>query len=519
MTTYTYSGIPAMYVEVPDTDNAGQVKRPDTGTVVSIRDAATGAAVTGLTDTSGTSITELVTTAYGYLSFLCESASVELSGDGENWWRVYGVEAMDAAISAGDATAVANEALSAANSAETTATSAASAAAAAQATATSAYTLASEVTASGFGPNWVAAYDAPDAIRSAVTAAGGVVAGSTDAGATINTALGTYKAVFLTEGSFPIGTTVVMPQGRSLVGAGPYATQLAGTTATASTLVTVTKDHVTIRGVSLNLGAVPTSTTVHGIDANMTSSTGFWTGSDGCLVVENVVIRNLTGDGVRMQGTYNRDCKLSKIHVWNVAGRGFYLNCPDGSGEQLIAGTCGSHGVMVDSSASNWRLVNCKAWYADGDGFFLSGGARHAVDSCEAQDNALSGFRVCTNLSSFVNCTADSNNYDGSGATGTHSGFDVGITSTAGTSGGYDIQLVGCKSWDKNESSRGYLQAYGFHFRTGVRGLALSGCSTGDPSSTHHNLTAGMLFDTSTDQTHASNLVSSVIDRVALATP
>lgn len=113
-------------------------------------------------------------------------------------------------------------------------------------------------------------------------------------------------------------------------------------------------------------------------------------------------------------------------------------------------------------------------------------------------------------------CLADSNSYDGTTTlANVHSGFEIGRTSAGANSGGWDINITGCQSYDKNESSRGYCQRSGFRMRTGVRGLSLVGCTTGDASSTHHNVTTGIEWDTASDQTHASNAVLSVSHRVA----
>ncbi|TXG77816.1 hypothetical protein E6P97_00960 [Patescibacteria group bacterium] len=353
----------------------------------------------------------------------------------------------------------------------------------------------------GFGPNWVAASNAPTAIKNAVTASGGYVCTGSADHSVINTALGAYGAVYLTEGDFSISGSINMPQGRALLGSGIRATRLNGASGLTGQFISITSDHTQVSRMTISA----TGQTANGIDANVTSQSGFTTGADACVVLNELVLRNIGGNGIMMRGSNNRDSKIQNIHVWNATGSGYIISCPDGSMMQCIAGTCGNHGFEV-TSASNWRISQCKSWFSDADGFYLNG-TRCIFESLEAQDNALAGIRMVGNLCTLTNFTADSNSYEGSANDNVHSGLEIGRLADGSNSGGYSITVNGGQAWDKNEASRGYKQRAGVRVRSGVRSLTLIGVDTGDPTGTHHNVTDGIIFDTPSDINHATNTV------------
>lgn len=353
----------------------------------------------------------------------------------------------------------------------------------------------------GYGPNWVAAASAPTAIKNAVTSAGGYVCDGTGDQAEIMTALTAYEAVYLTEGTFNIASSINMPQGRALFGSGIRATRLNGASGLSGQFISITSDHTQVARMTIS----GNGQTANGIDANVTSQTGFTTGADACVVLNELVLRNIGGDGIIMRGSNNRDSKVQNIHVWNASGSGYLISCPDGSMMQCIAGTCGNHGFEV-TSASNWRISQCKSWFSDADGFYLNG-TRCIFESLEAQDNALAGIRIVGNLCTLTNFTADSNSYEGSANDNIHSGLEIGRLANGTNSGGFSITVNGGQAWDKNESSRGYKQRAGVRVRSGVRGLTLIGVDTGNPTGTHHNVTDGIIFDNVADIDHAENTV------------
>lgn len=365
---------------------------------------------------------------------------------------------------------------------------------------------------SGFGPNWVAASNSAPSVKAAVQAAGGLVCDGTGDQIEFNTQLGTYGHVQFAIGDYNFASTLTLPARRWLQGSGPNS-QIIGASGASSRLIYVTADHAWLTDFTISAGAEAAGT--HHIEANITSSTGFITGQDACLIIERVVSRNSKGRGVSLTGTNNRDSKLSKIHVWNATSDGYYINTPDGNATQLIAGTCGGNGVWLDSGSSNWTITGSKAWYSVRDGWLIDG-IRSKFTSIEGQDNVGAGIRIIGNNLVLTGLVADSNSYDKSPSTAitgiTHAGVEVGRTFAQANGGGFDISLNGVQSWDKNEGSRGFRQAYGVRLRTGLRGLTMSGVQTGDPAGSHHNVTAGIQFDTSTDKDNANNLVRACLN-------
>lgn len=372
----------------------------------------------------------------------------------------------------------------------------------------------SQAASGGYGPNWIAAYNAPTDVKNAVTAAGGAVATGTADNTVIAARLALYDAVYLTEGDFTIAATIVMPQGTALSGSGIRATRLNGVSPLSGSFISVTSDHTMVSRMTLSSGS---ETSAHGIDCNITSATGFTTGADGNTVLTELVLRNIKGDGIRHTGYNNRDSKTYNVHVWNATGRGFFFDCGDGSAHQIVAGTCGSHGVELGTGSSNWRVTNAKAWFSDGDGFLIQS-VRHTLVNIEAQDNMLSGIRILGYLTTINGFLADSNSFDGgTGLQNVHSGVEVGRTSAGANSGGGNIVLANGQSWDKNEGSRGRCQRSGIRLRSTVRDLVLIGISTGNGvGGSHSNYTEGIEFDNPADMTHASNIVSAVSHSVSI---
>lgn len=364
----------------------------------------------------------------------------------------------------------------------------------------------------GFGPNTVAAANAPAAVRAAVVAAGGTVCDGTADQTEINTALTTYDSVLLTEGTFTISSAITVPRGTALQGSGVEATTIAFANSITSRGIYLNNvDHVTLSDFSIDGNNYGSS--VIGIESVASSNSGFPSHQtqETCHVFQRLQIHDVTGHGVSLTGTYNRDTKIHAIDVHNAGASGFYLNCPDGKMSQCVAGSPGAWGFLVDGAA-NWHLDNCKAWYCPQDGFGIginNATGRITLTACEAQDCTRAGFRgVKGNAVTFTGCIADSNSLNNSG---TYSGFEIALSSPTSASGAYVTggwTLTGCVAYDKNEGARGYNQKYGFRFGSGIRRLVLVGCNTGDADN-HHNVTDGISFNTAGDATNSTNVVLS----------
>lgn len=363
--------------------------------------------------------------------------------------------------------------------------------------------------ANGYGPNYAAAADAPTSVKNAVTAAGGTVCDGTADNTDVAGLLSTFGEVVLTQGSFNFAGTVAVPGRRILAGSGSL-TEIVGASGLSGDFFTVAGEHTWLRDFTIS-GSAEAASTNH-VHVNVTSSSGFTTGADACVTIERLVSRNAKGDGIIVEGTYARESKIVGTRVWNATGRGYHFNAPDGRAIDIIAGTCGGHGVELGSSSSNWH-VSGKSWYSDGDGFRING-VRHTIHDVEAQDNALAGFRILGNYLTLTDWLADSNSYSTSpNYQNWHSGLEIGLNTAtaAGTpgsaSGGYKITIGPGQSWDKNEGSRGYYQRHGVLIRSGARHLVMVGVNTGDSADTHYNATSGITFLTAGDKDHANNHV------------
>jgi hypothetical protein len=362
--------------------------------------------------------------------------------------------------------------------------------------------------AGGYGPNWIAASNTVTSVKNAISAAGGLVCDGTADQVQINAQLATYGSCEAANGDYYLSAPVTPAARRRLRGQGPL-TRFIGASGLTTAFFSLTADHIWLSDFLMIAGAEAAAT--DHILANVTSSTGFITGADACINLSNLISQNAKGRGIVMTGTNNRDSKINKIHIHNPVSHGMYISSPDGNFEQVVVGTPGGNGIWMDSGSSNWHGVNSKCWYADLDGFLLNG-IRGTFIGIEGQDNLGAGIRIIGNDLTVTDWTADSNSFDGgTGVTNVHSGLEVGRTFAQGTSGGFDINIGPGQSWDKNESGRGYNQRAGVRLRTGIRGLTMVGVGTGDPAGTHHNVTGGIVFDTSADLTNAANSVSACL--------
>lgn len=367
-------------------------------------------------------------------------------------------------------------------------------------------------TGGGFGPDTVAGADVLDSIKAAVRAGGGSVSpGTGDDGQLLQDTVTRHGRLQMI-GTLRTAQTIRPPARRMIVGTGP-ATNVVGLAGLSGAFFLSTADHNWYSDFTVSAGAEAAGT--HHIHTNITSATGFSTGADACTVIQRIVSRNAKGRPVIVEGFNNRDAKLNALHCWNAA-QGVLLNSPDGRAHDLIAGTCGgAAGIELGSSSANWHVAG-KSWYSEGDGI-LADGSRHTLLDVEGQDSRRAGIRLVGYEIELLGWLADSNSWwSGSPVTGVNSGLELGLTpaSMSGTTwspgtakGGYDLVVGPGKAFDKNEGKRGVQQRFGVLARPGIRGLSMTGVTTGAVGG-HQNLIDGIKFLTASDVSHPENAVA-----------
>lgn len=201
--------------------------------------------------------------------------------------------------------------------------------------------------------------------------------------------------------------------------------------------------------------------------------------------VGQVGIALINNSGGRLRGNH-----LAFIRVINSGSHGLHIGCPDSYYTHIDVGSPGGHGFYVNHA--NTRLVNCKAWFCDGDGFHMTSvGRDNQLSACESQDNQGHGYVVGAGRTTISACCADSNGYNGTSTPSlTGDGFYI-------TANGFNIQGT---SSEKRESTHGGVshQRYGVNFATsGLKGIL--------NVTTYQNATAPM-----NGTPHASSIVNVV---------
>lgn len=192
---------------------------------------------------------------------------------------------------------------------------------------------------------------------------------------------------------------------------------------------------------------------------------------DAAILAHDLYIINVGNTGLRTEnasGGRLRGGRYSNIRIINPGVYGVWVDSPDSFYHHIDVGSAGSHGFYVDHS--NNFFSECKAWFSDGDGFVTtSSGPRNSFSACQAQDNQGHGFNIGGYMNTFSSCQADSNSWNtGNTEQGVSDGFHITGNGNA---------FSACTAYDKNESSRGLAQRYGFWFASSIN-VAAVGCGT-----------------------------------------
>jgi hypothetical protein len=203
--------------------------------------------------------------------------------------------------------------------------------------------------------------------------------------------------VVLTGGRFTISAAITMRSAVWLAGSG-WLTEVKAVGCNDAGLVTLAAatDHLCrVSDMWLN-GNSTAGGTCNAVDFDMTSSgnTSSYpdTNPDSYHMIHDLYVSGFTG-GTR-HGVYlhsaatanNRGNMIYNLQMRNFSGNGIYLSAASDSFIQNChIGTVTGTGIYI--ATGNTKINNCKTFYCDTYGFYLSSG-RGVVSGCESQDNA-----------------------------------------------------------------------------------------------------------------------------------
>jgi hypothetical protein len=161
----------------------------------------------------------------------------------------------------------------------------------------------------------------------------------------------------------------------------------------------------------------------HLIEFNNGATTTFDGHPDTLHLIQNVMVRNGNGSGIRIMGN-SREVRIIDTQVRKVAKIGVLLdyNATDAQLTNVIIDSAGKMGATAGGGnygfhlfSTNSRLTNCKAFWCGSDtsagaGFMLDQASRCTLIGCESQDNGGHGFVVYnTQDLVFVGCNSNGN--------------------------------------------------------------------------------------------------------------
>lgn len=281
--------------------------------------------------------------------------------------------------------------------------------------------------------------------------------------------------VLLLPGLYKIKAPISLKDGVRVVGASMAGTEVRADTGFSGAGMIVLNTTATelweVRDLTLNGDNV--GSTVDGIHLD---STGYSSGdvqfADQAGRFTNMLIEYVSQDGVSL--TVTRAVHFQNVRIIDAGRDGVKMNGPDGFMNAVDVGGSGRYGF--NWNGTNWRVVNCKAWFSADNGWEITG-SRNSFVGCEAQDNAKHGFHIGTGDNNLVGCLADCNSYvAGDGNVGLYDGFYI---DAAGR-----VTLAGCAAKEASYG-RTVAQRYGFN----IAGSTTTGTITG---SAKDNLTRGV---------------------------
>lgn len=239
--------------------------------------------------------------------------------------------------------------------------------------------------------------------------------------------------VHVGPGIFPIGASLRLRTGVTLLGSGPGTViRLSPSAGEPALVIEDNADgtpvaNAAIRSLTLDgsVGGGGQSSERHGIAVRSDNSGSLtpYTGSDSFPLVADVIVAYFGGHGVALgvdpaDGQANvRGARCVNVIAFECAKAardgdraGFFVGCTDGAFVACEAAGSGGPGYLV--TRANNRFDGCKGYFNRGE--FVIQGERNQLANCQAQDGLGDGFVLdggtgeVANLS-LVGCQADSN--------------------------------------------------------------------------------------------------------------
>lgn len=167
--------------------------------------------------------------------------------------------------------------------------------------------------------------------------------------------------------------------------------------------------------------------TIDGNKANNTGGVGVYistaetTADEPYFIIENLWIHDMDSHGIEVTND-PQEIWFSQIRIRDCGGNGFELDGFDHKLNQCVVSECDGEGFNFPSTASNIKLVNCKAYNND-NGFKIVGNGHFYFTQCQAQEAQNRGFDFQTGTGSekviiLNGCVSDGNYLSGTGGNG-----------------------------------------------------------------------------------------------------
>lgn len=148
------------------------------------------------------------------------------------------------------------------------------------------------------------------------------------------------------------------------------------------------------------------------IENTIASFDGVYINDSNNCIIDNVIVRNIGVNGIRLQ--YSKDCLIINSEIFNTgtSGNGNGILITDGS-NNLVKNTTTKYikgfGIYLDEKGS--KIINCSSYYNGKDGFLI--GSNTSISNSNSNYNNESGLYLSGSNISVENFTALKNKNNG----------------------------------------------------------------------------------------------------------